>query len=98
MKKTVVLGLLGTTLDRWNREDRWEKWRPTISIFQHEDFLVSRMELLYAARDQYLADHVIKDIKTVSPETEVKGAHLEFKDAWDFEGVYATLHDVAKAY
>ena len=98
MKKVVVLGLLGTTLDRRGKEERWERWRPTISIFQHEDFLVNRFELIHSARDHSLAHHVREDIRTVSPETEVKQVILEFKDPWDFEGVYAALHDFAKSY
>jgi len=98
MKKTVVIGLLGTTLDRWHKEDRWSKWRPTVSIFQHQDFLVHRLELLHSKRDQSMADHVLKDIHTVSPETEARSVHLEMKDAWDFEEVYGVLHDYARNY
>ena len=33
-KKTVVIGMLGTVLDSKAKTDRWEKWRPTVSIFQ----------------------------------------------------------------
>lgn len=43
MKKTVVIGLLGTTLDRAKPADRWNRWRPTVSLAQHEDFVVDRL-------------------------------------------------------
>ena len=46
-KKLVVLGLLGTQLDQGKDAHRWETWRPTVSICQHEELLVSRLELLH---------------------------------------------------
>ena len=37
-KRVVIFGLLGTVLDGTGRnEDRWQKWRPTVSLFQHEE-------------------------------------------------------------
>ena len=45
--RTVVLGLLGTTLDQGRGPARWNAWRPTIAACQHEDLLVSRLELLH---------------------------------------------------
>ena len=57
-KKTVVIGLLGTVLDAKEKRDRWEKWRPTVSIFQQEDLLVHRLELLHQQRSTTLAEMV----------------------------------------
>jgi transcriptional regulatory protein RtcR len=98
MKKTVVIGLLGPTLDMGKQLKRWERWRPTVALCQHEDLLVSRFELLYQKRFKSLQDRVVKDIKQISPETEVVSYPVDFRDPWDLEEVYAALHDFAKAY
>lgn len=96
--KNVVIGLLGTTLDIGNRENRWEKWRPSIAVCQQEDLLIDRFELLYQQRYRRLAQFVINDISCISPETEVRSQIIEFSDPWDFENVYASLHDFARSY
>jgi transcriptional regulatory protein RtcR len=98
MKNTVVIGLLGPTLDMGKRSKRWERWRPTVALCQHEDLLVSRFELLYQKRFKSLQDRVVKDIKYISPETEVVSHAVDFRDPWDLEEVYAALHDFAKTY
>lgn len=98
MKKTVVIGLLGPTLDMGKQSKRWERWRPTVALCQHEDLLVSRFELLYQKRFKSLQDRVVRDIQHISPETEVVSHAVDFRDPWDLEEVYAALHDFAKAY
>ncbi len=35
-KKQVVIGILGSKLDAGKREDRWNSWRPSVAICQHE--------------------------------------------------------------
>jgi transcriptional regulatory protein RtcR len=97
--KTVVISLLGTTLDNrgFNRK-RWERWRPTLSICQHEDLVVDRLELLFQRHYQNIADQLSQDIKTVSPETEVSHHLINLADPWDFESVYADLLDFARSY
>lgn len=97
-KKTVVIGLLGTVLDAKKKRDRWEKWRPTVSIFQQEDLLVHRLELLHQERSTSLAELVAQDIEHVSPETAVGRHAVEFDDPWDFQEVYGRLHDFARDY
>ncbi|MDF7729401.1 RNA repair transcriptional activator RtcR family protein, partial [Enterobacter hormaechei subsp. steigerwaltii] len=37
-------------------------------------------------------------IASVSPETEVVGVEIELHNPWDFEEVYACLHDFARGY
>ena len=49
-RQQVVFGMLGTTLDSGRGPGRWEKWRPTVSLGMHEDFLVDRLELLVDER------------------------------------------------
>ncbi len=94
----VVIGLLGTSLDVGKGPKRWERWRPTISLCQHEDLVVDRFELLHAARASSLADAVQRDIEMVSPETTVVRHTVDTDDPWDFEKVYGSLHDFAAAY
>jgi len=96
--KTVVIGLLGPTLDRGQEADRWNRWRPSVSLCQHEELLVDRFELLYQRKYAKLAELVTGDIGGVSPETEVVAQNVEFADPWDFEAVYAALHDFARGY
>ena len=52
MKRTVVLGLIGPILDRSEGADRWQKWRPTVTLCQQEDFVIHRLELLHAVRNE----------------------------------------------
>lgn len=98
--KTVVVGMLGTTVDRWNgdRMHRWEQWRPTVSLCQQEDLVVDRLELVYPGRSRSLAREVAADIEQVSPETEVRLHLLDWADPWDFEEVYGSLMDFCQGY
>jgi transcriptional regulatory protein RtcR len=97
-KEQVVISLLGTSLDSGQGPDRWEKWRPTISLCQHPNLLVSRLELLYERKFAHLRAQIVDDVGTCSPETEVRTTEIEFGDAWDFEQVYGALHDFARSY
>ncbi|MFK7770386.1 MAG: RNA repair transcriptional activator RtcR [Mariniblastus sp.] len=98
-KKTVVIGMLGVKLDSQARtKDRWSIWRPTVSVCQHEDFLVDQIEILHTKRDQKLQRQVADDIQNVSPETQVNSHIYNVRDPWDFEEVYASLHDFARNY
>jgi transcriptional regulatory protein RtcR len=94
----VVIGLLGTTLDMGKHPDRWQNWRPSISLCRQPDLIVRRFELLHGKRDSSLAKTVRADIRTVSPETEVRQHEMEFSDPWDFEEVYETLFKFSRQY
>jgi len=94
----VVIGLLGTMLDRGTGPNRWEAWRPTVAVCQHEDLLVSRLELLSPARYTTLSQTICRDIASISPETSVRCHAVEFQDPWDFEEVYGALHDFVRNY
>ena len=99
MRRTVLIGFLGTTLDAASRgSERWEHWRPTVSLFQQQDLQIDRFELLYSRRFTTLAQQIERDISNVSPETTVAANLFELKDAWDFEEVYGALLDFARAY
>jgi transcriptional regulatory protein RtcR len=97
-KKTVVIGFLGTQLDSGLGAGRWEKWRPTVSLTQHEDTVVHRLELLYTPRYESLAQLVLRDINTVSPETQVRLVPLSIQDPWDFGEMYGALYDWVRRY
>jgi transcriptional regulatory protein RtcR len=94
----VVIGLLGTTLDAGKQADRWQSWRPSVSICRQPDLIVKRFELIHARRDTHLAELVAGDIRSVSPETEVRFHTIEFDDPWNFEEVYEKLSAFARAY
>jgi len=94
----VVFGLLGTRLDRAKPGDRWQGWRPTVAICQHEDLLIDRFELIYEPSIADLADTVAEDIRSVSPETEVQLHKMHFRDPWDLEEVYSSLHAFVNNY
>lgn len=97
--KTVVISILGTVLDRrGNRTKRWDKWRPTVSMCQHEDLLIDRLDLVLDRASQRLADQVIEDIHHASPDTKVIQHYVDFSDPWDFETVYSELLDFCRSY
>lgn len=99
MEKTVVIGLLGSTLDNTGKgQRRWERWRPTVSLCQHEDLLVHRFELIYQKEFESLLKRVCKDIRAVSPETEIITHEMPLKNPWDFEEVFTALHGFALQY
>ncbi len=97
-RPVVVIGLLGTTLDRGAGAKRWNRWRPTVSACAQSDLLVDRFVMLHQPRWADLAKVVTDDIHTLSPETEVVHQTVEMADPWDFEAVYDELADFAKAY
>src|SRR5580658_1059222 len=97
-RSVVVIGLLGTTLDMGKHPDRWQNWRPSVSLCRQPDLIVRRFELLHGKRDSSLAKTVRADMRTVSPETEVRQHEMEFHDPWDFEEVYETLFKFSRQY
>ncbi len=97
-KRTVVIGFVGTQLDSGKGSGRWERWRPTIALTQHDDIIIDRIELLYNGHVENLIRQVSEDIASVSPETTVVPHHMHIENAWDFEDVYGTLFDFAKNY
>ena len=97
MNPIHVIGFLGTQLDSGNGAGRWEKWRPTVALTQHEDMAVARMDLLLTNESHLaLAERVRADIETVSPGTQVQFHQLDIADPWDFDAVYTQLFDWAR--
>ena len=97
--KRVVIGILGTKLDGGSDVQRWDMWRPTVSLFQHEDLAWDRLELLAESNFSMLSARVIEDVRQISPETTVRLHEVNFgRDPWDLEAVYGALHDWARGY
>jgi transcriptional regulatory protein RtcR len=94
----VVIGFLGTQLDAGRGAGRWAKWRPTVSLVQHDDMVVQRLELLYTLPHKELAQQVRTDIASISPETAVHLVPIDLDDPWDFGQVYTGLFDWVQGY
>jgi transcriptional regulatory protein RtcR len=90
--------MLGTTLDNGMGAKRWERWRPTVALCQHEDLVVDRLELLHQRNATALADLVRRDITQVSPETDVRTHVVDVTNAWALDEVYEALHAFARGY
>jgi transcriptional regulatory protein RtcR len=97
-RRRVVIGLLGTTLDAGLGPARWQRWRPSVALCQHEDFPIDRFELLIDPAHERLAAQVADDIAEVSPATQVRRHPLVLRDPWDFSEVYGALSDFADGY
>ena len=76
-KKTVVIGFLGTQLDAGLGAGRWEKWRPTVSLTQHEEVVIDRLELLHGERHQTLAEQLRADIAKWAPLVKASGIKVD---------------------
>ncbi|WP_313301334.1 RNA repair transcriptional activator RtcR [Diaphorobacter sp.] len=97
-KKTVVIGFLGTQLDAGQGAGRWQKWRPTVSLAQHEDRQIDRIELFHSPQHARLAKVVTEDIGNASPDTQVQLVPFEVSNPWDFGEMYGALYDWARRY
>ncbi len=98
MKRKVVIGFLGTQLDSGLSNTRWEKWRPTVSLAQHDDLQVDRLELMHDVRNLALAQRVQADIAQLSPKTQVRLVEMNLANPWDFGEVYGALYDWVGRY
>ena len=90
-KKTIVIGFVGSTLDQGKRPDRWQRWRPTLSLLMHEDLIVDELVLLHDRQHRNLVNFIGEDGAEVSPQTTVSGYKISIRDPWDFAEVYGAL-------
>ena len=97
-KKTVVIGFVGSTLDQGKKEERWQRWRPTMSLLMHEDLLVDELVLLHDRRSASLIEHLKQDATQISPSTQLTGQQVNIRDPWDFSDMYGALYDFVKSY
>jgi len=99
--KTVVFGILGSVMDRASRrrgrwENRWDKWRPTVALFQQDDMQIDHFCMLHNDSEADLARDLIADIQALSPQTKVDALALNFDSPWDLASVYLTLSSFLK--
>lgn len=97
-KPTIVIGFIGSNLDQGHSLDRWQRWRPTISLCMHEDLQIDQLYLLHDPRDKRLMTRVTEDVAQVSPTTQVIAVPCKMRDPWDFSDVYAALYDWVRAF
>jgi transcriptional regulatory protein RtcR len=95
-KPTTVIGFLGSQLDAGGGRGRWQKWRPTISIVQHEGVAIDAIELLHSPGHERIAQQVVDDLRFISPDTRVTTHALPVRDPWDFGEMYGALFDWAQ--
>lgn len=99
MKRRVVIGVLGTQLDRrGKRQNRWSKWRPSVALCQHADLPVDRFEVLHQPLNRGMVEQLTEDIAHISPQTQVVPHQISLDDPWDFEEVYGAFLDFARNY
>jgi transcriptional regulatory protein RtcR len=98
MKKKIVFGLIGAVLDKGQGNKRWDKWRPTVNLCQHDDLIIDRLELVIEPQNRTLAQTLKEDIAGVSPETQMNIHAVPMKDPWDFEEVYEGLNEFVRTY
>lgn len=97
-KKTVVIGFVGSTVDQGKKDDRWQRWRPTMSLLMHDDLVIDDLVLLHDHRAKSLVNFLKEDIAQISPQTQVGGIKINLRDPWDFADVYGALYDFVKNY
>ncbi len=97
-KPRVIVGILGSTLDSGFRQERWAKWRPTVSLAQHDDLPVDRVELLHQPAHVDTARCVAADLARVRKDIRVNLIPQPLQNPWDFEEVYASLYEWARSY
>lgn len=97
-KKTVVIGFVGSTLDQGKKPERWQRWRPTMSLLMHEDLMIDEMVLLHDRRNTGLIQHLKQDALQLSPQTRITGHQISIRDPWDFSDMYGALYDFVKSY
>lgn len=92
------MGWYGATLDAGLSRRRWDRWRPTVSLFQQDDLVIDEFELLHTPESTRGAEQIKEDIEQISPETKVRLHSLVIKDPWDLGEVYGKLFDFARGY
>ncbi|PID66105.1 MAG: transcriptional regulator [Gammaproteobacteria bacterium] len=98
--KNVVISIIGSVLDAKGRgkPKRFYQWRPNFAIALHEELAIDRFDLLYNRPESRLAKQIGGDIQGHNEQAEVNLHHINYRDPWDFEEVYAKLHEFAVNY
>jgi len=94
----IVFSLFDPELDGGDPSDHQNHWRPTVSLLSHADLPIDRLELLVQRQHIEMARIAIADMVACSPETRIVRHDIHFQDPWDFEEVFAVLHDIIDDY
>lgn len=95
-KKNIVIGFVGTKLDQARQKANGtskQKWRPTLSLFDHDELPIDGLVLIYDPHHQELFDALSDEIATLSPKTTLIGKQISIEDPWDFAQMYGKLYD-----
>lgn len=90
-RTSCVISVLGAGLDRGLKPHRWTRWRPTVDLCRHEDFVVDELLLLYRPAQSRLLRVIMEDIAQVSPETKIRPILLSALDETNLGEVYQDL-------
>ncbi|TWV84661.1 RNA repair transcriptional activator RtcR [Moraxella sp. VT-16-12] len=96
MKKTVMIGFLGTVLDDGFSQKRHKKWRPNVNV--HHVLDIDRVELFIAPQYERLALQVADDIYSIRPDMHINFVNMPLDNPWDFGEVYEKLASWADSY
>lgn len=98
--KNVVISIIGSVLDAKGRgkTKRFYQWRPNFAIALQEDLAIDRFELIHNRSENRLAKQIRDDIVGHNEQAEVNLHYINYHDPWDFEEVYAKLHEFALSY
>jgi transcriptional regulatory protein RtcR len=93
-KKIVVFGFLG--FDRDIGRSGVERWRSSITIFEHPEFPVDVFHAICPSASPefdatHLVNEVLYDIAWLSPATALKTHIVNFTTPWDFKEVYGKI-------
>lgn len=95
----TVIGIIGTKLDHKGLGNRrWKRWRPSVSIFLQDNFQVDHFIILHHKNEEALVKLTTADMQTLSPQTRISHYMVDYDDPWDFEQVYAQLHDLMRQH
>ena len=93
-KKNVVIGILGTILDRS------KNWQPSVQAVSQKDFPVARFYLLHDLKESHpqLAEEVKQKMEEASPQTEVVLYSYNVDNPWDFGQMSDVLYRFCAEY
>ncbi len=94
----IVFSLFDPELDGSDPCDHQQHWHPTLSLLGHADLPIDRLELLVQRQHFEMARIAIAEMTACSPETHIVRHDIHFQDPWDFEEVFAVLHDIIDDY
>lgn len=93
----IAISFLGTTLDaKWEGEERWQNWRPSVALALQPDLQFGEYHILYQREFTDLLNIVAADITAVSPKTRLIPELFDVDNPWDFEEMYTKLYDFSK--